>query len=83
MLEAMEGGLPRPPLPHPHAQYNSPVLSHMRDMMLDKFWGLLSPPGSENGNHESDMAEKNMHHSGKRHLYIYIKFTLREFVFKL
>ena len=63
MLEAMSEGLPRPPLPHPHPQY-SPVLSHMRDMMLDKFWGLLSPPGSDHGNHDSE--EKNqLHISGK------------------
>jgi len=58
MLESMSEGLPRPQLPHPLPTYN-PALSHM----MDKFWGLLSPPGSDGSSHESE-EQKLPSHSG-------------------
>eukprot|EP00091_Calanus_sinicus_P003604 TRINITY_DN13779_c0_g1_i1.p1 TRINITY_DN13779_c0_g1~~TRINITY_DN13779_c0_g1_i1.p1 ORF type:complete len:109 (+),score=7.35 TRINITY_DN13779_c0_g1_i1:250-576(+) len=58
MLESMSEGLTRPQLPHPLPTYN-PALSHM----MDKFWGLLSPPGSDGSSHESE-EQKLQTHSG-------------------
>ena len=55
----MSEGLTRPQLPHPLPTYN-PALSHM----MDKFWGLLSPPGSDGSSHESE-EQKLQTHSGR------------------
>ena len=55
----MQEGLPRPQLPHPLPTYN-PALSHM----MDKFWGLLSPPGSDGSSHEAE-EQKLQTHSGR------------------
>ena len=61
----MSEGLTRPQLPHPLPTYN-PALSHM----MDKFWGLLSPPGSDGSSHESE-EQKLQTHSGRKTIFVY------------
>ena len=61
----MSEGLTRPQLPHPLPTYN-PALSHM----MDKFWGLLSPPGSDGSSHESE-EQKLQTHSGRTTIFVW------------
>ena len=56
MLDSLPEGLTRPAMP-PY----DPSFSHM----MGKFWGLLSPPGSDgSGSQESD-EQKIQTHSGR------------------